>query len=1566
MLSQIIPFRLTFVLILYTRFLLESHAVSTICQSCTCDGFPMRVNCQNRGLISVPQTIPLNVISLDLSENEITSIEEESFQNVRYLKYLWLHDNNIMNIEEGSFQNLSNLERLSLINNNIKDIKKETFQNLTNLEFLYLEKNGIKKIEKGTFQNLANLNALHLDNNEITVIGEGSFHNLPSLEILWLYNNRITDIEEGSFKSIPKLETLSLLKNKITNIKNGTFQKLANLRTLYLEYNKINKIENATFQNLANLKNLHLDNNEITVIEEGSFHNLPSLEILWLYDNKIMRIEEGSFQNVPSLKTLSLLRNDIKHIGERAFQNFPNLMILYLEQNKIKTIENGAFQNLVNLRKLHLDNNELTIIEEGTFQNLLNLDTLWLYNNRITDIEEGSFKSIPKLETLSLLNNRITNIKDGTFRKLANLRTLYLEHNKINKIEKATFQNLANLRNLHLDNNEIMSIEIGTFQNLSSLEALYLYKNKIKSIEEGAFQNLGKLTMLSLLHNDITYIGAGTFSTLSNLRTLNMSNNQIQGYEDGAFLFLSSLTNIDLRHNDNMACGCHLPAFVDYMKQEYSRYMNVYGSCLNDQNRSTNILHYSQCENYKLFQQNLQCQTCSTNKCTDSDVTICPGAEPVCQNTISITGVTWKLERSCSTYRKCVEAMGKNALTCKTWSSGTSCVNCCTGKLCNKRGFYGWHNILEFHLIYSMTSGSQNRPLNENISRSLEHEFLSMTGVFKVEYCGMQSNKEIFTIYCAVQNKIKDQVEQNIRDILNTSQTLHNLGLDQHNTEIIGERSTICNEDTIFTDNISFNWPMTKVGTSVTIPCHANIATRYCSYSTALHLGIPTSHSNTTQKCKPFTGVWQKPKMSLCNNTEWITQKLKDIDRQDINEGNIEKFSRQLRNISEKSLYFKEEDFNLAVDIHEKMVPLISRVSTNITLNNILLSINNMEDTPERILNGAEQAGRSVTRMLDIIETIPDQISLEEQQVTVLYSNLGIGVIKVENDTFNGSSFGVLPGNPETKAKTLIYNSSQPEDTMKIFISLPRSLFQHLKSEEQSSISRISFFFIEDDKLYKVIQTSSTKEYNKSTSHIISANIPNIQITNLNEPVTVSFNSVYQNQQCAYWDESSDQKPRWSTNGCKTSTYVPGEKVVCSCNHLTSFTLLAVAALLHYSLTATVMWMGIEAFHDYTDYKNLELNEKYFMIVSSILAWGLPAVITLAVNYTNNYISVAQVCWLSKTSFYITFLTPVLIVCIFQIIFSFHTQKHKHGKEDYRTNFCSFICLFYLLFLFRLLWLLAFLAFYDSVELFDKLFGIFNILQSLLIFIFYCIDYKYIRNLICNREEDHQRHPSLRLQNVDQLYHYVRNDPHMRDGNEAPVDPHMRDGNEAPVDPHMRDGNEAPVDPHMRDGNEAPVDPHMRDGNEAPVDPHMRDGNEAPVDPHMRDGNEAPVDPHMRDGNEAPVDPHMRDGNEAPVDPHMRDGNEAPVDPHMRDGNEAPVGLNPNEQLSTPVQCTSITHGLNPNELLSTPVQCTSITHGIYLGIAPDTLTNIDQDNDNTRVKQSFQMLESGHRSCEC
>ncbi|XP_036369868.1 adhesion G protein-coupled receptor A2-like [Octopus sinensis] len=227
----------------------------------------------------------------------------------------------------------------------------------------------------------------------------------------------------------------------------------------------------------------------------------------------------------------------------------------------------------------------------------------------------------------------------------------------------------------------------------------------------------------------------------------------------------------------------------------------------------------------------------------------------------------------------------------------------------------------------------------------------------------------------------------------------------------------------------------------------------------------------TSRKCSPFTGVWQEPDMSQCNNTEWITRELKNITIKGIDEENFEPVSTKFLYISEKSVYFKKEDIDLAVVVLEKMVPLTSNVSVNITLNNVLPSINSMINTPEKILFEAEQFNRSVNRILDIIETIPEQIPLGEQSVTALYSNLGIGAAKVEKDTFNGLTYAVSYGTNETEASTEIHQDSDSkiDDTMD-FISLPKSLLKHMKDEELLNISRISMVSLRDDKLYRVTQ----------------------------------------------------------------------------------------------------------------------------------------------------------------------------------------------------------------------------------------------------------------------------------------------------------------------------------------------------------------------------------------------------------------------------------------------------------------------------------------------------------------
>ncbi|CAI9743462.1 adhesion G-protein coupled receptor G6-like [Octopus vulgaris] len=354
-------------------------------------------------------------------------------------------------------------------------------------------------------------------------------------------------------------------------------------------------------------------------------------------------------------------------------------------------------------------------------------------------------------------------------------------------------------------------------------------------------------------------------------------------------------------------------------------------------------------------------------------------------------------------------------------------------------------------------------------------------------------------------------------------------------------------------------------------------------------LEMPTNQYGTSPKGSSFTGVWQEPDMSQCYNTERITQQLKNITSEDINEENVEEVSTILSNISKKAVYFKAEDIDLAVDIQEKILPLISNVPADITLTNILLSINNMIDTPEEILVEAEQSGGTVSRMLDIIEAITEEIPLEGQQLTALYSNLGIGVIKVEKYTFNGAVYGISFGNNGTEAMTT------------------------------------------------VIQKSRTKANAKIYSTVIAASIPNIRITNLDEPLTYDethpickrivikhFIKLKKIQRIFTSYQTLAVEYRLSFSFLQNLRKLMASKIlVCLCISLAVSNLIflvgmqeyattkpaackAVAALIHYFLMTSLMWMTVEVLHVCLAVDVISQTvQRSFMIRSSILAWDV-------------------------------------------------------------------------------------------------------------------------------------------------------------------------------------------------------------------------------------------------------------------------------------------------------------------------------------------------------------------------
>ncbi|CAI9743535.1 adhesion G-protein coupled receptor G6-like [Octopus vulgaris] len=1172
----------------------------------------------------------------------------------------------------------------------------------------------------------------NLSKNQISNTGKGFIKNLPELKEIDLSNNKISEIEPRFLEHVPELQKLDLSKNSISKIETAFLEHVPKLQKLNLSNNQISNTGKGFIKNLLELEELDLSNNNISKIEPGFLEHVPKLQKLDLSKNSISKIEPAFLEHVPKLQKLNLSNNQISNTGKGFIKNLRKLEELDLSNNKISEIEPGFIEHVPELQKLDLSRNEILNIEPGFLKKVPELEKLDLSNNQISNIPEEFFDNLQDLEDLNLSNNQITNIGQGFIKNHHELEELNLSGNLISNIGQRIFINLTKFGNLDLSNNNISNIERGFLENVPELQKLDLSNNNISNIERGFLQNT------------------------PDLRKLNLSRNQIQN---------------DLSGN-NMMCACHLPAVVYYMNSTCSRTVEFLGECHSDLGNKRPIMQYSQCENYSLFKENLQCQTCSGMMCNNSQVTSCPGAEPVCQYRISMNGEKLKFNRSCSTHSNCINAIRENTRTCNKWTNGTSCVACCNGNLCNNNDFMGWTISFEFHLIYTMDPAKQfneNKTFAENVSR--------------VEIDG----------------------------ILNRSQALRDMGIQK--SKVFGKK--MCNEDTS-TNNGTLHWPMTEIGKNATITSHTAVChTRYCS---------KTNQNMTSPKCSPFTGIWQDPVTHTY--IVWAIHKLKNLTNEGINEENIEPVSLLNLNIS-KEIENETQIIEFVVSNHEKMLPLISNVSVNITQENILPSVDRIMNILQKIFVRVEKFTRLASRILQIIEVIPEKIPLEEQRVTAIYSNFGIGAAKVEKNTFNGVIYAVSYGTNETEARTEIYNdsNSQVEDMMD-FISFPKSFLKHLIDEERSNFTTITFFSLRNDKLYRVIQNSSAKANTKINSHIIAASIPNVNITNRDEPVTIAFNVIdpnATNPQCVYWDESPGRNPHWSAKGCDTSDYEPGKKVFCTCNHLTSFAMLmdvyqnerdvkhsqilsvlsnigsgisfvcviltaivhvyfknlwkltsskvlvnlcvslaatyfiflvgfqeysttitavckAMAAVLHYFLLTSLMGMTVEAIHIYRGLFVFKTIRSSFIKRILILAWGIPAgivVTTLAINNTDNYIRIeSEICWLSSASFYAAFLAPVVIILLFNlIVFSSVMRRLKAMQNDeqveHKTHKVRVFGIVGLCFLLGLPWILALFAFGEVAEVFKYLFAIFNTLQGMFIFICYCIYKKDTRDIIC-------------------------------------------------------------------------------------------------------------------------------------------------------------------------------------------------------------------------------------------
>ncbi|TMW47796.1 hypothetical protein DOY81_007134 [Sarcophaga bullata] len=169
----------------------------------------------SKHLISAEIDVPDQVQILDLSYNDITTVDKNSFENFAHLKYLNLSNNALHTLDLEAFAKLRRLTELDLSNNRLEYLDERLFNR--NKRLLKINLSGNKFMSLSPKKLLTNhfLMQLTLRNSQINMLHSELFAGVPNLVELDLSKNLLNNFNLEDFKSLPRLKKLNLSGNFI-------------------------------------------------------------------------------------------------------------------------------------------------------------------------------------------------------------------------------------------------------------------------------------------------------------------------------------------------------------------------------------------------------------------------------------------------------------------------------------------------------------------------------------------------------------------------------------------------------------------------------------------------------------------------------------------------------------------------------------------------------------------------------------------------------------------------------------------------------------------------------------------------------------------------------------------------------------------------------------------------------------------------------------------------------------------------------------------------------------------------------------------------------------------------------------------------------------------------------------------------------------------------------------------------------------------------------------------------------------------------------------------------------
>ncbi|KAL6480567.1 hypothetical protein MHYP_G00116000 [Metynnis hypsauchen] len=318
------------------------------------------VDCNDLGLLSLPETLPSDTQVLLLQSNSISKIDKPLNYLVN-LTEIDLSQNNITNLSDIYVCHLPQLVSLHLEENWISNLHDNCFAHLPNVQELYVNHNLLSLISPGAFQGLSNLLRLHLNSNQLKVIRQEWFHALSQLEILMIGENPIAQIQDMNFQPLINLRSLVLARMNLTEIPDNALVGLNKLESISFYDNKFAKVPQVALRKVQSLKFLDLNKNPIETIRRGDFVDMIHMKELGINSMpELVSIDGFAVTNLPELTKIEATNNPrLSYIHPNAFYKLPRLETLMLNSNALSALHHVTVESLPSLREVSLHSNPI-------------------------------------------------------------------------------------------------------------------------------------------------------------------------------------------------------------------------------------------------------------------------------------------------------------------------------------------------------------------------------------------------------------------------------------------------------------------------------------------------------------------------------------------------------------------------------------------------------------------------------------------------------------------------------------------------------------------------------------------------------------------------------------------------------------------------------------------------------------------------------------------------------------------------------------------------------------------------------------------------------------------------------------------------------------------------------------------------------------------------------------------------------------------------------------------------------------------------------------------------------